>query len=94
MNDFETYVPIRASDLSWEEEKKAFGSLIFVTTKRKEGINACKVVNKSKQHTYNEYDKADGSISIVVTESVCMTRVIDARERREVAALEIVNAFL
>ena len=34
MNDFETYVPIKTSDLSWEEKKKWLESLIFVTEKR------------------------------------------------------------
>ena len=32
---FETYEPLKASDLSWEEKKEALNSLLFVTEKKK-----------------------------------------------------------
>ena len=34
VNNFETYLPIKAGDLSWEEKKKGLESLIFVTGER------------------------------------------------------------
>ena len=94
INNFETYVPPKASNLSWEEKKKALKSLIFVTEKRNSDIKARKVADGSKQRTYYGYDKCDGSPSTVVTESIVMTRVIDAKERRHMAVLDIVNTFL
>ena len=94
INDFETYIPIQAGDLSWEDEKKALESLIFVTEKRNCGIKARKVADRSKQRTYDGYDKSDGSSPTVVTESIFMTGVIDAKEKREVAVLDTANAFL
>ena len=33
INKFETYVPVKACGMYWEEEKKALESLIFVTVK-------------------------------------------------------------
>ena len=45
INDFETYVPLKASGLSWEEKKKALESLIFVTEKRNGDIKARKVAD-------------------------------------------------
>ena len=59
INKFETYVPLKASDLSWEEKKKALESLIFVTEKRNGDIKARKVTHGSKQCTYDGYDKSD-----------------------------------
>ena len=53
INDFETYVPLKASDLSWEEKKKVLKFLIFVTEKRNKDIKARKVADGSKQRTYD-----------------------------------------
>ena len=61
INEFETYLPLKPSDLSWEEKKKAPESLIFVTEKRNGDIMAKKVADGSKQHTYDGYNKSDGS---------------------------------
>ena len=48
INDFETYVPIKAGALLWEEKKKALASLIFLAEKRRGNIKARKVTDKSK----------------------------------------------
>jgi hypothetical protein len=82
INKFETYVPLRASDLSWEEKKKALESLIFVTKKRNGDIKARKVADGSKQRTYDGYDKSDGSSPTVVTERIFMTGVVDAKTKK------------
>ena len=60
IHKLETYKPIMASDLSWEEKKKALESLLFITEKRNGDIKARKVANGSNQHTYGGYNKADG----------------------------------
>ena len=65
-----------------------------MTEKRSSDIAACKVADGSKQHTYDDYDNPDGSSPTMVTESIFMTEVIDAKEEREVAVLDTVNAFL
>ena len=59
VNEFETYVPLKANDLSLEEKKKALESLIFVTEKRNRNIKYRKVADGSKQRTYGGYDKSD-----------------------------------
>ena len=94
IHDFETYVPLHAKDLSWDEKKKALESLIFITEKRNGDIKARKVADGSKQRTYDGYDKSDGSAPTVITESIFLTGVIDAHEGRAVAVLDIANAFL
>ena len=42
---------------------------------------------------YDGYNKSDGSLPTIFTESILMIRVIDAREKREVAVLDTANAF-
>ena len=83
-----------ASDMSWEEKKKALKSLLFITEKRNVYIKARQVADGSKQHTYDGYDKADGSSPTVTTESIFFTGAVDAREGRAVAVLDVANAFL
>ena len=53
INELETYEPIMASDLSWEENKKALESLIFITEKRNGYIKVKKGAVGSKQRTYD-----------------------------------------
>ena len=67
---------------------------MFITEKRNGDINSRKVADGSKQRTYDGYDKADGSSPTVTTEIIFFTGVVDAREGRAVAVLDVANAFL
>ena len=57
-------------------------------------MKARKVEIVSKQRTYDEYYKSNGSSPTVNTDSIFLTGVGDAHERRAVAILDIQNAFL
>ena len=72
----------------------SLSSLLFITEKRNGDIKARKVADDSKQRSYDGYGKSDGSSPTVVTVSIFLTGVVDAREGREVAMLTIANAFL
>ena len=48
IHELETYEPIMALDMSWEEKKKASDSLLFITEKINGDIKARKVANGSK----------------------------------------------
>ena len=52
------------------------------------------VADGSKQRSYEGYEKSDGSSPIARTDSVIMTGVIDAHERKNVAIIDVENAFL
>ena len=65
-----------------------------MTEERNWDIKTTKVADGSKQRTYAGYDKSGGSSPTVVTESIFMTGVVDAKERRNGAVLDIANAFL
>ena len=83
-----------ASYMSWEEKKKALDYLLFITENRNRDIKSRRVVDGSKQRTYDGYDKANGSSSAVTTESILFTGVVNARKGRAVAVLDVANAFL
>ena len=52
------------------------------------------VADGSKQQTYEGYEKSNGLSPTARTDSVIMTGVIDAHKRRDVAVIDVQNAFL
>ena len=94
INDMNTYKPKHVQDLTNKERKEALASLLFITEKRDDTIKARLVGDGSKQRTYDGYNKSKGSSPTRAMDSFFLTGVIDARERRAVAMLDIENAFL
>ena len=88
------YEPVHKSDLTLEDSKKALASLMFITKKRNGDIKSRKDADGSKQRTYDGYDKSDGYFPTVATDGIFLTGVIDAKEQRAIAILDISNAFL
>ena len=80
--------------ITYEDRKKTLASLLFVTEKRNGDIKARKVAERSKQRSYTEYHTSDGSSSTVATASIFLAGVVDAKEGREVAILDITNTIL
>ena len=94
IHKMDTYEPVHKSNLTFEDKKKSLALLMFITEKRNGDIKARKVADGSNQHTYDCYDKSDGSSPTVATDSIFLTGVIDAKEQRAIAILDISNAFL
>ena len=80
IHKIETYEPILVSYLYWEEKKKALEYLLVITENINGDIKARKLADGSKHHTYNGYNKADGSSQTVATEIILFYGVVDARE--------------
>ena len=84
--------PIRPELLSESELKKTLQSIIFIEHKRCGRVRARTVANGSKQRVY--MDKVDAASPTVSLESILLTAVIDAAEKRDVATVDIPNAFI
>ena len=52
---------------------------MFTTEKTNGTVKARKVAEGSKQHTYDGYEKSDGSSPTVITENIFLIGVVDAR---------------
>ena len=65
-----------------------------MTEKIKGGIKARKVADRSNQRMYDGHHKSVGTSLRVVTECIFMTGVVYAKEKTEVAVLDIVKASL
>ena len=89
-----TYEPVHKSDLTFKDRKKSLALFMFITKKRNGDIKARKVADGSNQRNYNGYDKSDGSSPKVATDIIFLTGVIDAKEQRAIAILDIANSFL
>ena len=84
--------PIHASELSNEEKRRALESLIFLAEKRDGRIKGRACADGRKQRLW--IDKDDAASPTVLLESVLLTATIDAKENREVAIVDIPNAFV
>ena len=80
------------SDLTEEQRSKILQSHMFVVKKR-DGVTKARVVaggNLQRGHV----SKEESSSPTVSTESVLLTSIIDAHEGRDVAVIDIPNAFI
>ena len=68
--------------------------MMFITEKSNGDVKARNAAIGSKRRTYDGYDNINGSSPTVNTDSVFLTGVVDAHECRDVAILDIQNAFL
>ena len=57
-------------------------------------IKSRMVADGSKQRSYEGCEKSDGSSATARTDSVIMTGVVDAHERRNIVIVDVENAFL
>ena len=86
------FVPIDVSELTPAECRRAMDSLIFLVEKRDKTVKARTCANGRAQRAYMR--KEDTTSPTVLTESILLTSVIDAREGRDVMTTDIPNAFV
>ena len=94
IHDMDTYTPIAASDLTYEQKRKALSALFFLTKKRNGDIKGRKVADGSKQRTFEGYIKSDAASPTVSTDGLLITCAIDGYENRDVVVADIPGAFL
>ena len=86
------FSPVDVKKLSKEERGRVLESLIFLTQKRDGSAKARACVDGRPQRLW--MDKDEAASPTVLLESVMLTSVIDAKEEREVAVVDIPNAFV
>ena len=94
IHDMDTYTPIAASDLTYEQKRKALSALFFLTKKRNSDIKGRKVGDGSKQRTFEGYIKSDAASPTVSIDGLLITCAIDGYENRDVIVADIPEAFL
>ena len=88
----ECFKPIHINELDHNARRKAMESLMLLTEKRDGRIKGRTVADGSKQRTWMSKDEA--ASPTVALESLFLTAIIDAKEHREVAVVDLPNAFI
>ena len=83
---------VHKSDLTWDQIKEALGYLMFLKRKRCGKIKGRGCADGRKQRSY--INKEQSASPTVASESVFITAVIDALERRVVVVADIPGAFM
>ena len=87
-----SFKPVHWKDLDEDRKKCILESHVFVKKKRSGVIKARKVAGGNKQRDF--ISKESASSPTVATESVLLTSMIDSLEDRDVAIVDIPNAFI
>jgi len=92
LHDMQTFQPVDGNELSRQQRKDALASLMFLKEKRNGEVKGRACVDGRPQR--ETIRKEEAASPTAATESVTLSSVIDAHERRDVATLDIPGAFL
>ena len=87
-----SFKPVHFRDLTVQQKQTILESHIIMKQKRTGEIKGRTVAGGNKQRGY--IDKEESSSPTVATEAVILTLIIDAEEQRELAVIDIPNAFI
>ena len=87
-----TFKPMHWGELTATQRQMVLESHMFLKEKRDGKIKGRTVAGGNKQRDY--ISKEDASSPTVSTESVLLSCIIDAEEKRDVAVIDIPNAFV
>ena len=92
LHDRTCFGPLDISELTPDEKRKAQEALMFLTEKRDKSIKGRCVYNgKPTREWLSREDAASPTASL---ESIMLTAIIDAKEKRDVMTADIPNAFI
>ena len=88
----DTFKPMHWKDMTHAQKQTILESHMFLKEKRDGKIKGRTVAGGNKQRDF--ISKEDASSPTVSTESVLLTCIVDAEEGRDVAVIDIPNAFI
>ena len=88
----DTFEPVDAKKMSKQEFKEALESHLFLKQKRDGKVKGRVVAGGNRQRDY--ISKEEATSPTVKLESVLLSAIIDAKEGRDVATVDIPNAFV
>ena len=92
LDDCEVFYLVNVDDLTDQERRRAMERLLFLVEKRDGKVKARFVANGSSQREY--MGREQSASPTVMTESIMITLVIDAKQKRDVMTCDIPNAFV
>ena len=92
MHKIAVFAPIMKSYLTFDEKKKAISTLMFLKEKWAKTVKGWFCADGRKQR--GDWMKQETTSPTVSNQSLFLTLVVDAHERRDVACYDIPGAFL
>ena len=92
LHDRNCFEPVDINGFTPEERRAVMATIFFLTQKRDGRIKGRACADGSKQRTF--MTKEEAASPTVSMETISLTSVIDAEEGREVAVIDIPNAFI
>ncbi|KAL7464347.1 hypothetical protein ACHAXS_004676 [Conticribra weissflogii] len=92
LHDMDVFVPVPESNLSADQKRKALSTVTFIKEKRDKRVKGRVCADGRKQR--EEFSREEAASPTVTNESVFLTGVIDAKEHRDVATVDITGAYL
>ena len=92
LDDCEVFYLVNVDDLTDQERHRAMESLLFLVEKRDGKVKARFVANGSSQR--ESMGREQSASPTVLIESIMITSVIDAKQKRDVMTCDIPNAFV
>lgn len=92
MHTMSVFTPVHSASLTPLKKANTVSSLMFLKEKHDESIKARFCADGQKQ--CSDWTKQDTTSPTVSTESIFLTAIIDAHERRDVACFNIPGTFL
>ena len=92
LHDREVIKPKNASELSGSDKEGALQYLMFLRKQKRNGTIKGRGCADGKKRDYTS--KEESSSPTVAIESVMLSSIIDAKERRDIATVDIPGAFL
>ena len=87
-----SFIPVLPKDISPEKRKRVLESLMLITEKDNGEVKGRNCANGSTQRQHIK--KEETASPTVKLESIFLTAVIDAKEGRDIATVDIPNAFI
>ena len=94
LHDTTTLVPVDPKKLTREDIIKALSSLMFPVGKLDGTIKARTCAGGIKQRSYDSYNKHDYPYPTCENNSVMITSLLESKEFRNVAIIDILGAYL
>ncbi|MGC8561492.1 MAG: hypothetical protein ACP5O1_12560 [Phycisphaerae bacterium] len=86
------FTPMNVTKLSPEEKRKTMEALMFLTEKRDKSIKGRMVYNGKPTREW--LSREDAASPTVALESIMLTAIVDAKEKRDVMTADVPNAFI
>ncbi len=92
LHDMDVFIPVPESDLSPQQKEKAHSTVTFIKEKRDNRVKGRVCADGRKQQ--EDFSREEAASPTVTNELVFLTGVIDAKEQRDVATVDIAGAYL